>query len=271
LGRLGVEGLDSLVVALEQDSVVKNQIAAANGIAQIGSAAEPAVDALSTKLAAGDPQLGWHVAFALGQIGKPAVAALSRLVRRSRSDAVRRLAIKALGWIGPDAESEIPSLVEISASENCEVQMEALTARAKIDEEGSEEELRTFVEMTKQEETRLQAIARIGELGERGLEGKDALRVCFQRGDSEVRREAAMALARVRANDPETIEELRGGLDVADEPLCTAVIAALASFAADSSDAVPDLKEIQATTHPSLAAAARVAIETIEAKSVDGS
>lgn len=263
LGQLGIEGLSSLVKVLEQDAVPKIRIAAANGIAQMGAKAQAAVKPLSTSLENGCSKLRWHSAFALSRIGEPAVASLTSLTGNKDAE-VQMLSIQALGWIGPEAESSLTQLEKLSESANRVLRMEAIAARVKICDDQTDPQIDELIEMTKDDESQLAATVCLGELGEKGSRAREALLRCLQNDDAAIGSAASIALARIKADDDETIDELRKRMDVADPDRCASIMAALASLGAAACEAIPRLKEIQNGDIPNLAAGARVSIEMIQ-------
>lgn len=230
LGAYGSEAVQSLARALDSRFIVSTRIAAANGLARIGEESAPAAEALRACLYDANPDLRWHAAFALSRIKKPAVSLLQREIDASRP-IVAALAVQSLGWIGSDAKDSVDSIERLSKEADPKLQMHCLTAMAKITED-AETSLPVLIELTQDPSHQVSAVIRIGELGELGSDARDALVDCLSSDNHECRCEAILALARIKANDDETVE-LLGGIQSTEQGKTSKLAkAALASFEA---------------------------------------
>jgi len=130
LGRIGVEAIPALEKAVRHhDTAVRK--AAAETLGVIGPDASCAiptfVKVIDDKRA--DEQLRVVCAEALGRIGVEAVPALEKAVRQ-QDPGVRKAAATALGVIGPDASSAIPTLVSVFDDKDADEQLRVVCTRA---------------------------------------------------------------------------------------------------------------------------------------------
>ena len=163
LATIGTPAVAPLIGALEK-SPQQGQAAAADSLAQIGAAAQPAVLALQSLLAHDHTAVATAASRALGQIGPAALpvlleelagnqpqsrllaieaiaamgpqgaAAVTMLIKRLNhpDQQTRHLSIKALGAIGPAARSAVPELVKLLAAADADLRGAACQALGKL-------------------------------------------------------------------------------------------------------------------------------------------
>ena len=163
LATIGSPAVSPLIGALEK-SPQQGQAAAAESLAQIGAAAQPAVLALQSLLAHDHAAVATAASRALGQIGPAALpvlleelagnqpqsrllaieaiaamgprgaAAVTILIKRLNhpDQQTRHLSVKALGAIGPAARSAVPELVKLLADADADLRGAACQALGKL-------------------------------------------------------------------------------------------------------------------------------------------
>lgn len=152
LARIGSPAVGPLIGVLET-SHDRSRASAADALARMGAAAEPAVDALKPLLAHPRPAVATSASRALGRIGSPALPALLHELRTDRPQSrllsiqsiatmgpggaaavaelvqqlghadleTRRLSVEALGAIGPAAHATVPELVKLLSSPHADL------------------------------------------------------------------------------------------------------------------------------------------------------
>ena len=163
LATIGSPAVRPLIGALK-NSPQQGQAAAAESLAQIGVAAQPAVVALQPLLAHDQVAVATAASRALGQIGPAALPALLQELTRNHPQSrllaieaiaamgpqgaaavaalrqrlnhpdqqTRRLSIKALGAIGPAARAAVPELVKLLAANNADLRGATCQALGKL-------------------------------------------------------------------------------------------------------------------------------------------
>jgi len=163
LATIGSSAVNPLIGALE-NSPQQGQAAAAESLAQIGVAAQPAVIALQPLLSHEQATVATAASRALGQIGPAALptllqeltrnhpqsrplaieaiatmgpqaaAAVTALIKRLNhpDQQTRRLSIKALGAIGPAAQAAVPELVKLLAANDADLRGATCQALGKL-------------------------------------------------------------------------------------------------------------------------------------------
>ncbi|HJT34057.1 MAG TPA: HEAT repeat domain-containing protein [Pirellulales bacterium] len=225
--------LTLLVAMIDGDS--RNACDAMRLIGQIGPSAAPAVDRLAGLLAADRAVsagiAGWSVCFdvsdALSGIGAPAVPKLCEALRHPDPRA-RALAARALGQIGPDAKSAVPLLVqrlgdfgEFHSVSGCigsttVVRDEAIDALGKIGPDAREAVDRLGSMLASASADGLpdyKKVRIIRALGGIGADARSALPSILRPSavaQEELVLPAAMALAKIDPDHPQTLQKLCG-------------------------------------------------------------
>ena len=163
LATIGAPAVAPLIGALET-SPRQGQAAAAQSLAQIGSAAQPAILALQPLLAHDHAAVATAASRALGQIGPAALPALLEELARNQAQSrllaieaiaamgpegaaavtvlikrlnhpdqqTRHLSVKALGAIGPAARAAVPALVKLMTDADADLRGAACQALGKL-------------------------------------------------------------------------------------------------------------------------------------------
>jgi HEAT repeat protein len=266
LGLMGTAAVNSLTSALATSPHTPVRVAAASGLARLGPDASVATTELDACLEDADESLRWHAAFALAKIGEPALPVLRGSL--DSNNAVRRLAaLDAVRWIGQPAEELAPAVRTMSDDLDARDQLLCDSALVRITEDPEQGLPRlTSALESDDDDLRRTAAEQIGQLGELGHDAATSLAQALLDSAWRVRCAAALALARVGANDNATIEVLANTLaDSHEDVRCHAAIA-LASFSAPASSALSALREAEHDADDRVAATAKAAIESITAE-----
>lgn len=264
LGQIGEPAVLALTRALAEDQAVGIRIAAASGLARIGSGAVPAIEALCRCLRDSDNLLRWQASFTLGKIGKEAVPWLRRLVNLP-DPLVCEAAINALGWIGPEAIDALPDVEHKAAAPRPMLQLAACSAIARISGDPSKA-LPVLISMLEGPDPVLHkaALDRIGELRANALPSVSQVLACLQDQMSEIRAHATLTLARMEANSAEVVAALMRLLDDPEAGVREHAGIALAALGPAANVALPALRTwCQNGQEPRMAAIARVAVDRI--------
>lgn len=193
LGPKAGTALPVLVDALERgDSDVR--VAAARALRHLGRDARDAVPALIRALTNKDLEIRSCAAETLERIGEPAAPAVPALVRALEESSwqVRDIAARALVAIGSAAVSPL---------------IDALSR------EGREQSLL--------------AVWTLGEIGPKARAATDLLEGLLRTSHSGLRRQAALALGKIRPETPTTVSALENALTDPDHHVRTAAVEAL--------------------------------------------
>jgi HEAT repeat protein len=277
---------DPDVRAMAAEARADIRIRAAEALGRIGPAAAAAVPALGEALVQDEVVQGqegslqWEAAWALGQIGAPAVPTLVEVLQDGRARQLR-LAAMAVGQIGPAAARAVSALVWVLRREDWDVEGEeewrgrvhaaealgqigpaaasAVPALAEVvqDEDGEEDET-----------VYLEAVAALGRIGPAAAAAVPALTKALQHPQTEAsrvanhKRHAAAALGRIGpAAVPALIESLQQDVKI---PLVrTEAARALGQIGPAAKAAVPALSEALQDEDPKLRAAATEALGQI--------
>jgi HEAT repeat protein len=202
------------------------RVAAADALADLGSAAQAAVPQLMSALAGNDAELRWRAARALGVIGSPqaipalrrqatdpdtmvrsqAIFALGRLhaddqeslaaIVAALSDKevqVRRACVRALGLIKADRKVTVPLVVKLLEDSDPQVAMRALSAIA----EAGAEAVPALSAALNNPQARYWACLALSEMGAQAKDAVPGLRMSLADERPEVRLQATIALAEI--------------------------------------------------------------------------
>jgi len=199
LGAIGSEAVPALIEALaDEDEQVRR--AAAGALRDMGPQAGDAIPALIQTLR--DKDVSMDAASALGEIGPQAIPALVEAVD-DRDAQVRRGAILALGFIGPEAKEAAPLIIQaLEGDAEWLVRSGAANALGWIKPDASEA-VPALVQALEDESEYVRSAA-ADALGEFGAQARDAIPALIEAlGDeySGLRSSAARALRDVSGQD----------------------------------------------------------------------
>jgi HEAT repeat protein len=230
--------------------------AAADGLADLGPAAQAAVAQLTTALGANDAELRWRAARALGVIGDAAalpalrkaagdsqaivraqaIFALGRLRAADKPSLdvivtqladqdsnVRRASVRALAMIKADRKVTIPLVVKLLQDADPAVATRALNSIA----EGGAEVISALTEALDHKEARYWACLALSELGPKAKDAVPALTKVLADERPEVRLQAAIALAEIGPEAKSAVPELVKSLNDKFESVRNAALFAL--------------------------------------------
>jgi hypothetical protein len=264
LGDIGEPAAGALVRALGPRQLPLIRSLAAVGLASMGAAAAPAIDALMQCLSVRESELPSHAALALGKIGAPAVPAL----RQALTDpdlGVRGAAADALGYAGPAAVDALDDLRGAASASPPPMLALAYTAAIVKISDDPKAGLPLLIEALKDKDDQFRArvIEKIGEMRTLASAAAPALMECLKDPAAKVRANAALGLARIGASSPEAIAALQRALaDVEAEVRINAGIA-LGGFGPIAASAMPHLRVMQNDRDARAAAVASAALERI--------
>jgi HEAT repeat protein len=195
---------------------------AAYGLGSIGPAAANALNELDGATADKSPAVRQNVAWALGQIGKSGVVSLTKLLKAEADPSVVRDTANSLRRIGKDARPAVPDLLRYCG---------------KFDKEPAQVEMRKSVLFA--------LVGLITKADKDNAAAVDAIAKSLDDPESEVRRNAALALANI-GETPKSGEALKVLLETLKSPKEEAVYRRQAAVAVGNlgpiaKAAVPDL------------------------------
>jgi HEAT repeat protein len=296
LGQIGLEARAAVTPLIEvlvsPDPALRT--AAVQALGRIGRDAAPAAANLARLLTDPEWSIADYAAEALGHIGAPAVTVLMEALRSRNAD-VRRRAVSALGGVGPDAAAALPQLISMLADPDEETRaavtkalgtigtgpaavavvpglLAALKDPDRLVRKAAAEALATIgardertipalASMMRDRDREVKYAAHDG-LSKIGMPAFPALRALFRDDDTNVRDDAARAIARIADSnfspgERETAEQVHARVKVVRAALFSAFkdpeerIRDGASLALGyiGKDIVPDL--VAALTDPS--------------------
>jgi HEAT repeat protein len=254
----GIVG-EALLKALQEDKDMAVRASAAYAVGALGARGitapgelAKARDALVRALASPDAGVRQNAAWALGQFGREAQPAVSRLIavaEKDRDALVRRDAVAALGTIGsPEARPAAPLLVRsLSKDPDPVVRKTALIALMNVvstEDKQVAAELIALLKSPDDDVVRTAALA-LGNIG--GPEAASAvpvLRDLLREGDATHKKMAAAGLANIGADARPAVPDLAAVLDDAksDTVLQQNACLALQMVGKDARAAVPQLR-----------------------------
>ncbi len=263
LAQAGAPAAAVLTQALDERQPVSVRIAAASGLSRMGAGAAPAANPLCRCLENSDDQLRWHAAFALGKIGRDAVAALQGILSSSNVG-VLCAAVSALGWVGKDAGGAVEAVkrLALSSSPTVRIACHAAIARITGDSSTSLPEMMRVLE-DKDPGVRQAAVQSLGDLGAVARQSAPRLLRCATDPSSGVRAASALALARIGAAGPQTVQILTKLLQDPEVEVRANAGIALAKLGSEAETALPALHAIRTDGNPRVSAIAMAAVESI--------
>jgi HEAT repeat protein len=211
LAKQGPAAAPVLLAALSEDDA-KIRLAAAQGYYDITGRADAVLPALIRNLQADDEHRQMDSAYLLGKIGPPAAPAVDALVQRLEDPSagfVSRAVLEALGDIGPDAKTALPTIRVFLKVSDGFVRASACVAYWKITGEArpAVEPLIEVVEKGGWYDKR-QAAEGLGRIGPAAEAAVPALVRCLKDADVMVRVDAAVALGCIGPKAKEAIPTL---------------------------------------------------------------
>lgn len=232
------KNLDTLIAAL--DSPKKDaRLQAVQRLGHYGTAGKPAVAALGRVLRDdADDAVAHQAALALARIGSAAVPELVDTLRDGRPG-MRERVLEALILLGPDAKAAVPSLIELLSDGNTQVRGLAAHALAEIGPESKDAVPQLCLLLhDRSPAVRSQAGATLCAIGAAAVA---AVHETLEKGQVDARLEAVVALRQLAAWHKEAIPSLTGALRDADPNVRTQAAAALGSLGERAKDALPEL------------------------------
>jgi len=199
---VGIEQLSDLIGTLYSD-IIKIRQDAAHKLGQLGTDANPAVDALSIALRDEDWLVRHNASQALARIKGDAIPVLIGALNDNDNE-IRFLAAQALESIGPEAEEAVPALVYALQSEDIEIRQHVCSA--------------------------------LGQIGSSSKESVPVLIFALDDQDIGVRLMAAEALGRIGAGSAQALPYLTNCLKNVSSPLSAYAGVAIAQIATDLDD-----------------------------------
>ena len=133
-GPESAEAVEALAITLSDPSK-KVRYRSAKAISKIGIGAEPAAQAIKEALGKADPEMRYYLVKSLANIEGAALIALDELTTILAKDPearIRQYAAKALGKIGKDARSALPTLEKAKDDRDAKVRKAVDDALKKI-------------------------------------------------------------------------------------------------------------------------------------------
>lgn len=240
---------------------------AANGLRALGTNANAAVPALVEVMCGSDLQLTWDAAAALVATREPAVPGLIPLLEEKKSH-VRHAAAYALGEIGPPAVTAVPALIRRLSDENPNVRASTLYTLSRIGPIAGPMVLKMVGE-NRGEERRTAAMA-LAALQPRQLLALPALVDMSHDSDPESRRAAIEAMTLLHLTHHDAISVYLNGLNDAYSLVRLAATHALGNLSAKGLTALPALTALQQNdADEAVRKAARAACEKIAASATN--
>lgn len=267
-----------------------DRYAAADGLADLGAAAQPAVPKLIQALQSDDAKLRWRAARALGVIGDPTAAAALAKQAQDPDPLTRAQAIFALGRLKLADDASLKAIVEHLSDEDAQVRRAAVRALRMVDAprasvrplvikllndpdpsiamralsalvEGGVEVVPALASALDEREARYWACLALGEIGPQAKAAVPNLIKSLTDDRPEVRLQAALALAEIGPDAKPAAGELIKLLNDPFESVRVAATFALGRLGDEASSEA--LQKIEATTDPSLSMMATWALAKI--------
>ena len=236
----GPEELSKLIEALKSDDDEVEARAAAR-LAAMGTAAAPAVEALTAELEDENPQTRAQAAKALGRIGdaaKPAAKALARAIA-DKDASVRRSAIGALRRIKPGEDMVVPLMIEALASTDDATRLSAVRSLAEF----GEAIVPTMIKGMSDDRTVYWACLVLGEVGPKAKDAVPALATALEHKHPEVRHEAAYALRSIGPDAKDAVPQLTKAMDDKQLAVRRSAALALGTIGPAAAEALPALQK----------------------------
>ncbi len=177
------------------------RLGATRALELIGPGAERAIPALGKALRDPSAEIAMHAAFALGNLGVPAVSTLINALEAPR-DETRFFAIQGLSRAGPEARPAVPELIGILRESNSKNAREAAACLGRI---GGIAAVHAAIGLLRNPELRIQlrGIQTLSALGPQARSAVPILLELVQTGDPEVRKTIIGALGTIQPSTPE--------------------------------------------------------------------
>jgi bilin biosynthesis protein len=236
---------------------------AASGLVQTSPTGEFAFGGLRRCLDDKDPTLHELASLALSRGGEPAVSVLVDALQSSLPE-TQYVAIRALGWIGPEAMASCPVLERYLSEPEPRLRLAACVALTEI-AEAPEKTVPPLLEAARHTDSELRRLA-ARSLGELRLPFEPATGCLAEMlGDREppVVAEAALALGKSRIRTPEVLAALEKTLSHADPLVRQQTLIALASWGPEARAARSAVEVLRADLLENVANLAALAVEKI--------
>jgi len=261
LGELGADAepaLNDLARVLQSDPDLEVRRNAAFALGEIGV---PSVHLLLNMLNDKDPRMRRNVTASLVRIGQPAVHYLIKLLRDG-DPIMRRNAAVILGNIGPKAKDAIPALEKALSDPDKGFCWTVKQALRKIKQISSQDLLDSLHD--KDVMVRINTIKELGEIGDKAQGAIPALIACLKDDKTEVRKNAAFALAKIGAP---ALPSLMEALKSRDGNTRRNAAFSLGEMGSDAAGALPALMQVQQSDpEKNVRMCANIAINKIKGK-----
>lgn len=251
----------SLAAALDSTQAAATRIQAMGALGRMGEQAEPAVPQLCKALADPDEEVQWHSAFALAQVGAPALKPVLRTLYKADNDELRLRCVDALAGMGRTALLAVTALKPLFRESSVRLQMACASALIQISGK-PRRPLRCLQKHLRDQDpaVRREAVERIGEAGSEAQSCAKVIARLVEDEDPAVRREALRTLARIEAApDQLTVSAASLLRDEDDEVRATALMLLHAAGEA----AVGQLESVRAMTRDEVRRVAEIATATV--------
>lgn len=257
LGHVRPLPAEALAVGLARKQGPKVRTAAATALIAPKGEAAAASEALAKCLLAGDNAVRGQCAFALRNIGGPAVPHIVAVVEQAEKfDITRMSGMDALGFIGGEAEPALPLAERLARDAPPSVMACARFAVTSIKSadtkpgpggDGQRGRIaRPLLDMFEHEDekVRLLAIERVGWLKHGLPAAGDAFVGLLQTGTAAEREAAALGLARSRTPTDKALDPLLAGLKDTEPGVRKACCIALSAYGTDAKPALEPMLEL---------------------------
>jgi HEAT repeat protein len=263
---------------------------AAEALAKLGPAAEPAIPALRQNLADDFPYVRIRSAEALSQIGLAAIPAFIDALKNNNNE-VRLVAVQALSRLGAESKPAIPALVTVLGDKEASIRDHAANALESCGAEASPALMQALGEPNFKNRAGLVRVlgaidgtpphlpaqlipflsdsdadlrlAAIRALTRKGQSSVSALLLALNSDNALVRAESADILADIGPEAAEAVPALIGLLKDADPHVRASAAHALGKMREAGTPAVPALREALKDTDRDVAARAQAALTAI--------
>ncbi|MEX2666881.1 HEAT repeat domain-containing protein [Candidatus Uabimicrobium amorphum] len=188
IGKKAEKAVPALIPLLQDENVRMNVVEA---LGAIGEKAEQAVPALIPLLQ--DENVKISVLETLGLVGEKAVPVLIPLLQDENVH-MRILAARALGAIGEKAEQAVPALIPLLQDKNRSARATAIRTLGNIGEKAYVVSSFLIPLLKKDKHEKIETIRALGKIGEKSHTVVPSLVNLLQDKNSDVRREASVAL-----------------------------------------------------------------------------
>jgi HEAT repeat protein len=242
------KSIAALCERLQKDDDPLVRRSAAFALGSMGKTEDAGVHAaLKAGLADKSPAVKQNVAWALGRMGDSSVGELQTALKDADT-LVRRDAAKSLEHLSPKvAQAAVPELVECFKDKDLELRKAAAVTMVRLaspDPKVKAVAQAPMIALLKDSdpEVRQNAALAVGQMGgPEAIAAVDPLIEALQKGDANMKRQAALALKNIGPDAAAAVPELRKALTASDKGLRLNAAVALIGFKAKGEPAVPDL------------------------------